>query len=99
MFVFDWMCAEGMCFIDYYFGLVVCVPICCVLIIGFYLGYCCWWDNMVMGGLEDFVDCFLVFFEKEDVIVVEVMKEVGYVIGGIGKWGLGNIGIDGVFDK
>ena len=97
--VFDRMCAEGMRFTDHYSGSAVCAPTRCVLITGLHPGHCRRRDNTATGGLEDFADRPLVFLEKEDVTVAEVMKEAGYVTGGIGKWGLGNTGTDGAPDK
>lgn len=97
--VFDRMCAEGMRFTDHYSGSAVCAPTRCVLMTGLHTGHCRRRDNQAKANRDQTDQNGLVFLKDEDVTVAEVMKQAGYVTGGIGKWGLGNPGFDGSPDK
>ena len=96
---FDQMCAEGMKFTDHYSGSCVCAPTRCVLMTGLHTGHCRRRDNTAKALTEQLSAKNgrpLVFLEDDDVTVAEALQQAGYVTGGIGKWGLGNPGSDGV---
>lgn len=96
---FDRMCDEGLRFTQHYSGSSVCAPTRCVLMTGLSTGHCRRRDNTAVAALDDFEDRPLVFLKPEDVTVAEVLRQAGYVTGGIGKWGLGNPGSTGTPDK
>lgn len=98
--VFDRMCREGTRYTNHYAGSAVCAPTRCVLMTGLHTGHCRRRDNTAKGSLKEFGrNRPLVFLENEDVTVAESLKEAGYVTGGIGKWGIGNVGSNGVPEK
>ena len=74
----DRMAAEGMRFTQHYAGSTVCAPSRCTLMTGLHTGHC-----RVRGNSR-------VLLEPEDVTVAEVLKQVGYRTGHIGKWGVGH---------
>jgi len=84
----DRMAAEGMRFTDCYSGATVCAPARSTLMTGYHMGHTSVRGNS--GGIP-LVD--------EDVTVAEVLKKAGYVCGGFGKWGLGEVGTAGVPEK
>ncbi len=99
---FDRLCAEGMKFTEHYAGSAVCAPTRCVLMTGKHTGHCRRRDNTAKALTKDLSAKNgrpLVFLEREDLTVAEALKEVGYVTGGIGKWGLGNPGSAGIPEK
>lgn len=96
---FDRMCREGMRFTDHYSGSAVCAPTRCVLMTGLHTGHCRRRDNQAAASREQTDQNGLVFLKDEDFTVAEALKQVGYVTGGIGKWGLGNPGFAGTPDK
>ncbi|MBI2688742.1 MAG: arylsulfatase [Acidobacteria bacterium] len=81
----DQLAAEGMRFTDCYAGCTVCAPSRSVLMTGKHTGHTSVRANT--GGVP---------LLAEDVTVAEVLKEAGYLTGGFGKWGLGDINSDGV---
>ena len=81
----DRMAAEGMRFSDAYSGCSVCAPARSVLMTGMHMGHTSVRSNP--GGVP---------ILDEDVTVAELLKELGYATGCFGKWGLGDIGTDGV---
>lgn len=81
----DQMAAEGMRFTDAYAGCTVCAPSRSVLMTGKHMGHTSIRANS--GGVP---------LLPEDVTVGEVLQKAGYITGAFGKWGLGDIGSDGV---
>lgn len=81
----DRMASEGMRFTDAYAGCTVCAPSRSVLMTGYHMGHTSVRANT--GGIP---------LRPEDVTVAEILREAGYATGCFGKWGLGDIGTDGV---
>jgi len=81
----DRLAAEGMRFTDAYAGCTVCAPSRSVLMTGKHMGHTSIRANS--GGVP---------LLPEDVTVAEVLKQAGYLTGGFGKWGLGDVNSDGV---
>ena len=81
----DRMAAEGMRFSDAYSGCTVCAPSRSVLMTGLHMGHTSVRSNP--GGVP---------LLAEDVTVAELLQRRGYATGCFGKWGLGDIGTDGV---
>jgi arylsulfatase A-like enzyme len=82
------MAKEGIRFTDAYSGCTVCAPARSVLMTGLHMGHTSVRGNT--GGIA---------LRDEDVTVAEVLKRSGYVTGGYGKWGLGDVGTAGVPEK
>ena len=82
------MAAEGMRFMQAYSGCTVCAPARSVLMTGLHMGHTPVRGNT--GGIP---------LLDEDITVAEVLKKAGYVTGGFGKWGLGEVGTTGVPEK
>ena len=86
----DQMAKEGLRFTHCYAGSTVCAPSRSVLMTGKHTGHTTVRGNfgkygvVGLGGGEGRVP-----LEADDVTVAEVLKEVGYVTGMTGKWGLG----------
>lgn len=81
----DRTAAEGVRFTDAYAGCTVCAPSRSVLMTGKHMGHTSVRSNP--GGVP---------LLAEDVTVAQVLKPAGYATGAFGKWGLGDIGTDGV---
>lgn len=81
----DRLAAEGMQFSDAYSGCSVCAPARSVLLTGMHMGHTSVRSNP--GGVP---------ILPEDVTVGEVLQDLGYATGCFGKWGLGDIGTEGV---
>ena len=81
----DRIAAEGMRFSNAYSGCSVCAPARSVLMTGMHMGHTSVRSNP--GGVPILAD---------DVTVGELLKERGYATGCFGKWGLGDIGTEGV---
>jgi arylsulfatase A-like enzyme len=81
----DRLATEGIRFTDVYAGCTVCAPSRSVLMTGKHTGHTSVRANT--GGVP---------LLAEDVTVAEVLQKVGYLTAGFGKWGLGDIGSDGV---
>ncbi len=81
----DRMAAEGMRFSDAYSGCSVCAPARSVLMTGLHMGHTSVRSNP--GGVP---------ILDEDTTVGELLQAQGYTTGCFGKWGLGDIGTDGV---
>ncbi len=84
----DRMAKEGMRFTQAYSGCVVCAPARSTLMTGFHMGHTS--VRLNTGGVP---------LLDKDVTVAEVLKKAGYVTGGFGKWGLGDIGTSGAAEK
>ncbi|MFN0100767.1 MAG: arylsulfatase [Bryobacteraceae bacterium] len=81
----DRLAAEGMRFTDAYAGCTVCAPSRSVLMTGKHMGHTSIRANT--GGVS---------LLPEDVTVAETLKQAGYMTAACGKWGLGDIGSEGV---
>ena len=81
----DRLATEGMRFTDAYAGCTVCAPSRSVLMTGHHMGHTSVRANT--GGVP---------LEDTDVTVAELLQQSGYATGCFGKWGLGDIGTDGV---
>lgn len=81
----DRLAKEGTLFTDAYAGCTVCAPSRSVLMTGLHMGHTSVRSNP--GGVP---------LLPEDVTVAEVLKTAGYATGHFGKWGLGDIGSEGV---
>jgi arylsulfatase A-like enzyme len=81
----DRLAREGTRFTDAYSGCTVCAPSRSVLMTGQHMGHTSVRSNP--GGVP---------LLASDVTVGEVLKQAGYATGCFGKWGLGDIGTDGV---
>jgi len=81
----DRLASEGLRFTDAYAGCTVCAPSRSVLMTGYHMGHTSVRANT--GGVP---------LLAGDVTIGEVLKSAGYKTGVFGKWGLGDIGTDGV---
>jgi arylsulfatase A-like enzyme len=81
----DKLAHEGMRFTDAYAGCTVCAPSRSVLMTGLHMGHTSVRSNP--GGVP---------LLASDFTVAEMLKQAGYSTGCFGKWGLGDIGTDGV---
>ena len=81
----DSIAAQGMRFTRAYSGCTVCAPSRSVLMTGLHMGHTSIRANA--GGQS---------LLPSDVTVAQLLKESGYSTGGFGKWGLGDLGTDGV---
>jgi arylsulfatase A-like enzyme len=84
----DSLAEAGMRFTDAYSGCTVCAPSRSVLMTGTHMGHTTVRSNP--GGVP---------ILKEDRTIAEMLKAAGYATGGFGKWGLGDVGTDGVPSK
>ena len=83
--VLDQMAREGTRFTEAYSGCTVCAPARCTLMTGLHMGHAPLRGNT--GGIP---------LPSQAVTIAEVLQESGYVSGGFGKWGLGDVGGEGV---
>ena len=83
----DRMAAEGTRFTQMYAGATVCSPSRATLMTGLHNGHC-WIRANDARNLR-----------RQDAVVPEVLKSVGYSTALIGKWGIGQAGSDGVPNK
>ena len=81
----DRLAAEGVRFTQTYAGCTVCAPSRSCLMTGLHGGHAPVRGNS--GGIP---------LRDEDITIAEVLKTAGYVTGGYGKWGQGEIGTEGV---
>ncbi len=81
----DGMATDGMRFTDAYAGCTVCAPSRSVLMTGLHMGHAPVRANT--GGVP---------LIEPDITVAETLKQYGYATGCFGKWGLGDIGTEGV---
>jgi arylsulfatase A len=88
----DKLAKEGILFTDHYAGSSVCAPSRAALMLGQHTG-----NNRVRGNYETGPMGFGACLElrDEDVTVAEVLKNVGYTNGLVGKWGMGMNGTTG----
>jgi arylsulfatase A-like enzyme len=74
----DQLARQGMKFTDHYAGHTVCRPSRLVLFTGIHSGHTPIWANAPY------------VFKPDDVTDAELLKQKGYVTGGVGKWAMGN---------
>jgi arylsulfatase A-like enzyme len=85
----DRMAAEGLRLTQHYTGNAVCAPSRSVLMTGLHPGHTYTRDNRSMQPEGQWP------IPDEAVIIPELLKPLGYVSGGFGKWGLGGPGTTG----
>lgn len=81
----DRLAAEGMRFTHFYAGSTVCAPSRCVLLTGLHVGHARVRGNSASSTLR-----------RGDRTVASALREAGYRTGCFGKWGLGDVGSEGV---
>ncbi len=84
----DKLADEGVRFSQCYSGCTVCAPSRSVLMTGYHMGHTSVRENS--GGVP---------LLDEDFTVAELLSKAGYTTGCFGKWGLGDIGTEGVPTK
>lgn len=84
----DRLATEGMRFTQAYAGCSVCAPTRSTLMTGQHMGRTTVRGNS--GGIP---------LRDADVTIAEVLKHAGYVTGGFGKWGLGDLDTPGVPER
>lgn len=84
----DAFARTGLKFNQAYAGCTVCAPTRSVLMTGVHMGRTS--VRLNTGGVP---------LRDSDVTVAEVLKTAGYTTGGFGKWGIGDIGTEGVPEK
>ncbi len=84
----DRMAEGGIKFTNAYTGCTVCAPSRSVLMTGYHMGHTSMRANT--GGVP---------LLDKDITLAEVLKKAGYVTGGFGKWGLGDIRTTGAAEK
>lgn len=84
----DRLAAEGMRFTQAYAGCSVCGPTRSTLLTGRHGGRTTVRANS--GGIP---------LRAEDVTIAEVLRPAGYISGGFGKWGVGDLDTDGVPER
>lgn len=84
----DRLAQEGMQFTRAYSGGTVCAPARSTLLTGKHMGHTSVRGNL--GGIS---------LKADDVTVAEVLKKAGYVCGGYGKWGIGDVRTPGVPER
>jgi arylsulfatase A-like enzyme len=89
--VMDKMSKDGMQFNRAYSGNAVCGPTRCVLMTGMHPGHALRRANKSLHGLLPTA--------KGTPTVASILKKAGYATGGFGKWGIGNVGTEGVPEK
>src|SRR2546423_3591052 len=85
----DRMAAQGLRFTQFYAGSPVCAPSRCALMTGKHGGHAAIRDNREVKpeGQEP--------VPASEVMLTQLLKRQGYVVGGMGKWGLGPPGSEG----
>ncbi len=84
----DRLAAEGMRFLRAYSGCSVCAPARSTLMTGYHMGRGSVRGNS--GGIP---------LLDSDVTIAEVLQSAGYVSGGFGKWGIGDLDTPGVPER
>ena len=85
----DKVAADGIRFTQFYAGATVCAPSRSVLMTGQHTGH-----THVRGNARG-PDMTAQSLRDEDITVAEVLKSAGYATGLFGKWGLGDVGLEG----
>jgi arylsulfatase A len=86
----DGLAKSGMSFSNHYSGSTVCAPSRCCLLTGKHTGHATIRQNFSVKTGER------VSLKSSDTTIAEILKPLGYVNGAFGKWGLGEIGTEGV---
>jgi len=84
----DRLAQEGMSFSQFYSGCAVCAPARSTLMTGRHMGHASVRGNT--GGIP---------MPAGDMTIAELLQRLGYATGGFGKWGLGDLGTEGVPEK
>ena len=84
----DRLADDGMRFSQFYSGCAVCAPARSTLMTGRHMGHASVRGNT--GGIP---------LPRADTTVAELLQQAGYATGGFGKWGLGDLGTEGVPEK
>ena len=84
----DRIAREGIRFTRAYSGGTVCAPARSTLLTGKHMGHTSVRGNL--GGIS---------LKADDVTVAEILKKAGYVCGGYGKWGVGDVRTPGAPEK
>ena len=84
----DQLSTQSLLFTEAYSGCTVCGPCRSVLMTGKHMGRTS--VRLNTGGVP---------LLDSDVTIAEVLKKSGYITGGFGKWGIGDIGTTGVPEK
>jgi arylsulfatase A-like enzyme len=87
----DRLAREGMRFTSHYSGSNVCAPSRCVLMTGLHPGHAYIRDNRQAKGFPEGQEPV----PESELRLPLLLKQVGYVVGGFGKWGLGPVGSTG----
>jgi arylsulfatase A-like enzyme len=87
----DRLAAVGMVFTTHYSGSNVCAPSRCVLMTGLHPGHAYIRDNRQAEGFDEGQEPV----PTGSLRLPLIFKELGYTIGGFGKWGLGPVGSTG----
>ncbi len=82
----DKLAEEGMRFTQAYAGGPVCTPSRSSLMTGLHNGH---------GVARDNIPHFSTYLQDKDISLAEVLKNAGYLTGGVGKWSLGDAGTVG----
>ncbi|MBT5532933.1 sulfatase-like hydrolase/transferase, partial [Candidatus Poribacteria bacterium] len=84
----DRLAAQSMRFENAYSGAPVCAPARSTLLTGTHTGHTTVRGNL--GGVP---------LLAEDFTFAQMLKRAGYATGGYGKWGVGDVGTDGVPER
>ncbi|KPL14143.1 MAG: hypothetical protein AMS26_11780 [Bacteroides sp. SM23_62] len=84
----DSLARQGMLFSQAYSGCSVCAPARASLMTGLHTGHTSVRGNT--GGIA---------LPDRDTTFAEILQSAGYTVGGFGKWGLGDVGTEGVAEK
>lgn len=87
------MATQGVRFTQHYAGSAICAPSRCSLLTGKHTGHTDIRSNKEMNSLGEYP------ILDQTVTVAEILKTQGYIIGAIGKWGLGIPGTEGTPNK
>lgn len=84
----DALAKGGILFSEAYSGCSVCAPARASLMTGLHTGHVSLRGNT--GGIA---------LPSRDTTFTQILKSAGYTVGGFGKWGLGDVGTEGVAEK
>lgn len=91
----DRLASEGMRFTQHYSGHNVCAPSRCVLMTGKHPGHAFIRDNRQAKTIDPKFTEGQIPVPPGELKLPLTLKEIGYTIGGFGKWGLGPVGSTG----
>ncbi|MFO0884980.1 MAG: arylsulfatase [Pirellulales bacterium] len=87
----DLLAKSGMRFTQHYSGSNVCAPSRCVLMTGKHTGHCFIRENRQAKGYDEGQEPV----PAGSLTLLQMLKKLGYTLGGFGKWGLGPMGSSG----